>query len=178
VFIVDNLAVWRIPSQTFRRSALPARADCCLLRRCLWLRCRLAPTSASSGSSGCPASWLAPGAFDLRTVRSPGFFRLASGALVSGFLRLALSTLVERSVLRPLPSTDFRPQSSVRPLLLLSIQLPARAGCCVRQPLQRFTSDLLLVHQLDQPYGSPPCARKCESVELCGYPCAFLLSPE
>jgi hypothetical protein len=115
-----------------------------------------------------PGVRLAPSACTLRSVRLSRLSRLASVALNPGFLRLALPTLIGRSVLRPC-AFDQLPASVCHQSSELAYgQLPACAFFWVRLLLQRFITDLLLVHQLDRHYGSPTCARKYKSCLLCG----------
>jgi hypothetical protein len=123
---------------------------------------------SSSGSSGGQASGLRLSLVPSGPSGSPGSSDLRRLPWAPGFLWLALPILIGRSVLRPcafdrLPASIAHSSSE-----FTSGQLPARAFCWVRRLLQRFTYDLLLVHQLDRHYGSATCARKCKSCRLCG----------
>src|SRR5215469_16894450 len=142
----------QIPSRAFRWPTLSACAECRVHRRCLRLSFRLAP-SALPLSVELPAcafrssTWLsfqlapsthpwlfrrpgfrlAPSACTLRPVRSPGFSRLASGTLVSGFLRSGVRLSSGARSHRPC-AFDRLPASVVHyPLSLLPVPRPAFA---------------------------------------------------
>jgi hypothetical protein len=137
---------------------------------------RLAPV-APAGSSESQASGLRLPLVPFGPSGPLGVSRLASGALVSGFLQSgfrlsSVARIRKRCAFDRLPASvvcfssklAFGSASSLR--LLLPRLLP-----------QRFTSDLLLVHQLDRQYGSRPCARKCKSFHLCGLRGHFRKAP-
>ena len=125
----------------------------------LRLSLRLAPSSPPLLFRR-PGVRLAPSACTLRSVR---LFRLSRLASVALNLRLPVAGFPDsHRVLRPqAPAFDRLPASiGYQSSELASGQLPACAFFWVRLLLQRFISDLLLVHQLDRHYGSAPCARK------------------